>query len=50
MIDIAREILLHDRLTVSGVSFAVMLTLVQVGLFLGLLSSATVPSQTRRAS
>lgn len=46
MIDIAHKILLHDRLrfliTVSGVSFAVMLVLVQVGLFLGLLSSATI--------
>ncbi len=46
MIDIARKILLHDRLrfliTVSGVSFAVTLVLVQVGLFLGLLGSATI--------
>ncbi len=46
MIDIARKILLHDRLrfliTVSGVSFAVTLVLVQVGLFLGLLNSATI--------
>ncbi len=46
MIDIARKILLYDRLrfliTVSGVAFAVTLVLVQVGLFLGLLSSATI--------
>lgn len=46
MIDIARKILLHDRLrfiiTVSGVAFAVTLVLVQIGLFLGLLSHATV--------
>jgi putative ABC transport system permease protein len=46
MIDIARKILLHDRLrfviTVSGVSFAVTLVLVQAGLFLGLLASASV--------
>ena len=46
MIDIARKILLHDKLrfliTVSGVAFAVTLVLVQVGLFVGLLSSATV--------
>ena len=46
MIDIARKILLHDKLrfliTVSGVAFAVTLVCVQVGLFAGLLSSATV--------
>jgi putative ABC transport system permease protein len=46
MVDIARKILLHDRLrfviTVSGVAFAVTLVLVQVGLFLGLLGHATV--------
>ena len=46
MIDIARKILLHDKLrfviTVSGVAFAVTLVCVQVGLFFGLLSSATV--------
>ena len=46
MIDVARKILLQDRLrfliTVSGVAFAVMLVLVQVGLFLGLLGYATV--------
>jgi putative ABC transport system permease protein len=46
MIDIARKILLHDKLrfaiTVSGVAFAVALVCVQTGLFFGLLQSATV--------
>ncbi len=46
MIDIARKILLHDKMrfviTVSGVAFAVTLVCVQVGLFLGILSSAAV--------
>lgn len=46
MIDIARKILLHDKLrfaiTVSGVAFAVTLVCVQTGLFFGLLQSATV--------
>ncbi len=46
MVDLARKNLLHDKLrfiiTVSGVAFAVMLVLFQVGLFLGLLSNATV--------
>jgi len=46
MVDIASKILFHDRLrfaiTVSGVAFAVALVFVQTGLFVGLLSSATV--------
>jgi len=53
VIDIASKILFHDRLrfviTVSGVSFAVMLVLVQVGLFLGLLSSASITIQNADA-
>jgi putative ABC transport system permease protein len=46
MVSLARRNLLHDRLrfaiTVAGVAFAVTLVLVQVGLFMGLLSKATV--------
>jgi putative ABC transport system permease protein len=46
MVDLARKNLLHDRLrffiTVSGVAFAVMLVFVQVGLFQGLLASASI--------
>ncbi|MBV8232714.1 MAG: ABC transporter permease, partial [Planctomycetaceae bacterium] len=46
MVDLARKILLHDRtrflITVSGVAFAVTLVFVQVGLFQGLLSNASV--------
>lgn len=46
MVDLARKILLHDRLrfliTVSGVAFAVTLVLVQVGLFRGILSLASI--------
>ena len=46
MVDLALKSLLHDRLrfliTVSGVAFAVTLVFVQVGLFLGLLSNASV--------
>ena len=46
MVDLARKILLHDKLrfliTVSGVAFAVTLVFVQVGLFLGLLDNASV--------
>jgi putative ABC transport system permease protein len=46
MVDLARKILLHDKtrflITVSGVAFAVTLVFVQVGLFEGLLSNATV--------
>ena len=45
-VDLARKNLLHDKLrfviTVMGVAFAVTLVFVQVGLFLGLLSNATV--------
>ena len=41
MVSLARRNLLHDKLrfaiTVTGVSFAVTLVFVQVGLFLGLL-------------
>jgi putative ABC transport system permease protein len=46
MIDVARKLLLHDKLrfaiTVSGVAFAVSLVFIQVGLFLGLLDNASV--------
>lgn len=46
MVDLALKTLLHDKvrfaITVSGVAFAVTLVLVQVGLFQGLLSNATV--------
>jgi putative ABC transport system permease protein len=46
VVSLARKNLLHDRLrfviTVAGVAFAVTLVLVQVGLFMGLLSKATV--------
>ncbi len=46
MVSLARRNLLHDRLrfliTVTGVSFAVTLVFVQVGLFQGLLDKATV--------
>jgi putative ABC transport system permease protein len=45
-VDLARKILFHDKLrfviTVSGVAFAVTLVLVQLGLFVGLLDSATI--------
>jgi putative ABC transport system permease protein len=46
MVDLARKILLHDKtrflITVSGVGFAVTLVFVQVGLFRGLLSNASL--------
>lgn len=46
MVDLARKILLHDKIrfliTVSGVAFAVTLVFVQVGLFEGLLSNASI--------
>jgi putative ABC transport system permease protein len=46
VVDLARKILLHDKvrflITVSGVAFAVTLVFVQVGLFEGLLSNASV--------
>src|SRR5215471_19242753 len=46
MVDLARKNLLHDKLrfviTISGVAFAVTLVLVQIGLFLGLLSNSTI--------
>ena len=46
MVSLARRNLLHDKLrfaiTVTGVSFAVTLVFVQVGLFLGLLDNASV--------
>jgi putative ABC transport system permease protein len=46
MVDLAIKTLLHDKLrfviTVLGVAFAVTLVLVQTGLFLGLLSNASV--------
>ncbi len=46
MVDLARKILLHDKvrflITVSGVAFAVTLVFVQVGLFEGLLANASL--------
>ncbi|ATB37153.1 ABC transporter permease [Cystobacter fuscus] len=46
MVDLARKNLLHDKLrffiTLSGVAFAVMLVLVQLGLFFGMLKNATI--------
>src|SRR4029079_2752474 len=46
MVDLARKNLLHDKLrfviTVIGVAFAVTLVFVQVGLFLGLMSNASL--------
>ena len=46
MVDLARKILLYDKtrfaVTVMGVAFAVALVFVQVGLFEGLLSNASV--------
>ncbi len=46
MVNLARKILLYDKvrflITVSGVAFAVTLVFVQVGLFEGLLSNASV--------
>jgi putative ABC transport system permease protein len=45
MVDLAFKMLLHERLrfaiTVGGIAFAVMLVLLQVGLFGGLLANAT---------
>lgn len=45
MVDLATKTLLHDKvrflITVSGVAFAVMLIMVQVGLFMGLLDNAS---------
>lgn len=45
MVDLARKILFYDKLrfliTVGGVGFAVMLVLVQTGLFLGLMGNAS---------
>jgi putative ABC transport system permease protein len=53
MVSLARKNLLHDRLrfaiTVAGVAFAVTLVLVQVGLFMGLLSKATVTIESASA-
>jgi putative ABC transport system permease protein len=46
MVDLATKTLLHDKLrfaiTVSGVAFAVTLVFVQVGLFIGLMSNASL--------
>src|SRR6266446_1109235 len=46
MVDLALKTLLHDRtrfaITIAGVSFAFLLVLFQVGLFLGLLDNASV--------
>ena len=45
-VDLATKSLLHDKLrffiTVSGVAFAVTLVFVQVGLFIGLMSNASL--------
>src|SRR5918997_2775907 len=45
-VDLATRSLLHDKLrffiTVSGVAFAVTLVFVQVGLFIGLMSNASL--------
>ena len=53
MVSLARKNLLHDKLrfaiTVAGVAFAVTLVLVQVGLFMGLLSKATVTIENASA-
>ncbi len=53
MVDLARKILLHDLtrfgITVSGVAFAVTLVFVQVGLFEGLLSNASVTIESTAA-
>jgi putative ABC transport system permease protein len=53
MVSLARKNLLHDRvrfaITISGVAFAVMLVLVQVGLFMGLLSKSTVTIENAHA-
>src|SRR4051812_29448844 len=46
MIDLALKLALDDKtrflITVSGVSFSVMLVVVQVGIFLGMLDNASV--------
>ncbi len=46
MVHLALKNILHDRLrsamTLAGVAFAVTLVFVQIGLFLGLLSNASV--------
>jgi putative ABC transport system permease protein len=46
MVDLSLKTLLHDKLrffiTVAGVAFAVMLVLVQAGLFVGILDNATI--------
>src|SRR4029450_7338675 len=53
MVSLARRNLWHDRLrfaiTVAGVSFAVTLILVQVGLFMGLLGKSTVTIENASA-
>jgi len=53
MVSLARKNLLHDWLrfaiTVAGVSFAVTLILVQVGLFMGLLGKSTVTIENASA-
>lgn len=46
MVHLAIRILLHDKMrfltTITGVAFAVMLVIVQVGIFLGMLESASI--------
>lgn len=53
MVDLGLKTLLYDKLrfaiTVSGVAFAVMLVLVQAGLFVGLLHNSTVTIHNLRA-
>lgn len=53
MIHLGRKILLHDKLrfliTVSGIAFAVMLVLTQVGLFRGILGTASVSIESADA-
>lgn len=53
MIDLAFKMLAHDKvrfvITLSGVAFAVMLVLVQTGLFGGLLANATVTIEHAKA-
>ncbi len=53
MLFVALKLALHDRIrfaiTVAGVAFAVVLVIVQVGLFLGILANATVTIENTRA-
>ncbi len=53
MVDLARKLLFHDKtrfaITVSGVAFAVTLVFVQVGLFEGLLTNASLAIEKTNA-